>query len=88
MGDLLTEDRQQTFPKAFGQPGEHRKSKIDVYKRQGWSFPDVHHTSQGLRQHGNGHLRRYYVLRTGTVQMCIRDRDSVMISSIFLTKYR
>ncbi len=30
--------------------------------------PDVHHHSQGLRQHGNGHLRRYYVLRTGTVR--------------------
>ena len=27
MSDLLTEDRQQTFPKAFGQTGEHRKSK-------------------------------------------------------------
>ena len=24
----LAEDRQQTFPKAFGQTGEHRKSKI------------------------------------------------------------
>ena len=28
MRDLLTEDRKQTFPKAFGQPGEHRKGKI------------------------------------------------------------
>lgn len=34
----------------------------------GRSFPDVHHTSQSLRQHGHGHLRRYYVLRTGTVR--------------------
>ena len=38
----------------------------------GRSFPDVHHTSQSLRQHGNGHLRRYYVLRTGTV--CSHDQ--------------
>ena len=34
----------------------------------GRSFPDVHHTSQGLRQHGHGHLRRYPVLRTGTIR--------------------